>query len=660
MKPDRNRNLLKAMQSALAFSESLYSHLHTGFVAFDLEMNIIYWGRYLETVTGVSRDQALGQSVEAVLPFLKIPPDAANLQKSVQGVSSASTNEWRNSKGQPQKYFHLTFRPLRSEADESGEILGGVISFVDETETKLASHRLHETELRFQNMADHSPVLLWMSGTDGLCNFFNQTWLNFTGRTLEQEWGVGWAEAVHHEDFQRSMDTYMSSFNARKPFEMEYRLLRHDGQYRWILDRGAPRYLPGQIFAGFIGSCIDITDRKIAEYELLKAKRRAEAANEAKGNFLAVVSHEIRTPLGIVLGFSDLLASESTTPSDKLNLVNSIRRNGILLSNIVNSILDLSKIEAGKYEVDKVPVLLSGVLDEICMMMELYATEKGLCFDLRLAPALPKKILTDPLRVKQILLNVIGNAIKFTTQGSVTIEVNLIKGSDDSARLQIEVADTGEGIHPETSDKIFEAFTQADSSMTRKHGGTGLGLTLARQLAASLGGNVVLKKTALGVGSVFAIDLSVSVLPDDCEIPQPKGAAPPLLERSTSQLLMGRHVLVVDDSKDNQALVSLFLKTVGATVDFADNGALGVEKALAGQYDAILMDIQMPVKDGYEALADLQKVHYHKPVIALTAFAMTQDRENLLSRGFNEYLSKPIDRAGLIKTIARVLQLEPH
>lgn len=508
-------------------------------------------------------------------------------------------------------------------------------------------HQLHETEMRFKNMADSSPVLLWMAGTDGLCTFFNQTWLDFTGRTLEQEWGVGWCEAVHHEDFQRCMDTYISHFNARMPFEMEYRLLRKDGQYRWILDRGAPRYLPDQSFAGYIGSCTDITDLKNAKEALSQAKYAAEAANQAKSQFLAAMSHEIRTPLGVILGFAELLVSEGKTTHDeaeKQNWLSSIKRNGTLLSNIINNILDLAKIEAGKIDAKPTVVELQSLLNDLSGLMSLYATERGICFSVRAEDSAPKAILTDPTLFKQILVNIIGNAIKFTSSGSV--DVVFARPAHGTDHLSVTIKDTGEGMTAEAAARIFDPFTQADGSTTRRHGGTGLGLTLAQRLARILGGDVTLLRSELGQGTTFHVQIAAPTVDIRRTLKGPWPTTP-----GHKDILHGCRVLLVEDSKDNQALITRMLTLAGASVQTADHGEEGVSKALQQHFDAILMDIQMPVKDGYEALRELRQAGYTRPVIALTAFALQQEREQALAQGFDEHLSKPVDRTGLVETL---------
>lgn len=655
---------------SIELADRILEPLSAGLFTFDRDLRYTFWGKNIERMTGIAERDALGGIAPEMFPFLVENGDINKFRDALAGRVSNSSGEYHVPSTGFRGFYNAHFFPLK---DERG-VVGVAVVIVDTSERRTSELRLQETEQRFRTMADNSPVLLWMSGPDGLCNFFNQTWLEFTGRSLEEEWGVGWAELVHHEDFQRCMDVYAAHFNARTPFEMEYRLLRKDGEYRWILDRGAPRYLPDKSFAGFIGSCIDITDRKRAEEELLSAKRTAEVASEAKSNFLAVVSHEIRTPLGIILGFSELLASEAQSNSEKLNWVNGIKRNGALLSNIINSILDLSKIEAGKLELAASEISLGELIDEIACLMELQAAEKGLSFSIRSDASDAKdldRIVVDPLRLKQILVNVIGNAIKFTTSGGVEVRCHSLRIAPDSCRIFFDVIDTGVGLRQGQSNLIFEPFTQADGSMTRTYGGTGLGLTLARKLARSLDGDVRLLASEPGKGSTFQIEIAAKVamaLPLEVKSAasdglQPSSGGVELVKGASASPsavvalpLKGMRVLIVEDSRDNQILIGRFLKAAGGTVEYADDGVSGVEKALndeGGGFDVVLMDIQMPRKDGYEALADLQKNAFSTPVVALTAYALKQDRERILERGFIEHLSKPVDRGRLIEVVGR-------
>lgn len=397
----------------------------------------------------------------------------------------------------------------------------------------------------------------------------------------------------------------------------------------------------------------DVTNYKQIQTELVTAKEAAESANHTKSAFLANMSHEIRTPLGAVLGFSELLVNSDLTPSDRVNSVEVIQRNGRLLSNIINDILDLSKVEAGKLELERVEVPFTEVMKEIGSVLNLEALEKGLELTVVSEGPVPKQIQTDPLRLRQILLNLVGNAIKFTKRGSVSVKVKLMSEPSGRMKLAFIVQDTGEGIAPEQAERLFQPFTQADVSTTRRFGGTGLGLVLSRKLAQALGGNVELTETKLGVGSTFTLTIDPGTSAElifqssHAEIIKPVAKK---MERSHA--LKQLKILLVEDSPDNQELIKRILKFAGAEVEIASNGREGVEKALKGDYSLVLMDLQMPEMDGYEATKRLREQGYAKPIIALTAHAMKEEQQRTKAGGFNDHITKPIDQRALVQTLA--------
>lgn len=395
---------------------------------------------------------------------------------------------------------------------------------------------------------------------------------------------------------------------------------------------------------------IEVLLRKQQE-ELKVAKELAESANTAKSAFLANMSHEIRTPLGAVMGFSELMLASEQSASEKQKCVDAIKRNGKLLSNIINDILDLSKVEAGKIDVEKVEVPLNEILTDINMLLDLEATEKGLKLNVTTRGQVPSRIKTDPLRLRQILFNIVGNAIKFTDQGSITITIEQT-GRGAKPLLSFTVRDTGRGISTEQSKRLFEPFAQADSSTTRRFGGTGLGLVLSKKLAISLGGNVVLQESDLGQGSCFIVTIDPGEgLSQSTQAFVPNKPQPAATVEEAPIKLNQLRILLVEDSLDNQLLVSRMLRMSGAVVETAINGREGVEKAITGAYAIILMDLQMPEMDGHAATQELRRLKYQGPIIALTAHAMAEERQRCIVSGFNSHLSKPINRKTLLETL---------
>lgn len=383
----------------------------------------------------------------------------------------------------------------------------------------------------------------------------------------------------------------------------------------------------------------------------------AEVANMTKSAFLANMSHEIRTPLGAVLGFSELMLNPDASVSERFNNMEIIKRNGELLSNIINDILDLSKVEAGKLEVERVDVPFNEVMAEIGSLLNLEATEKGITLRVTSEGIIPAMIKTDPLRLRQILLNIVGNAIKFTQKGSVEVKVKLLAEVDRNTKLAFIIKDTGEGITADQASRLFMPFTQADPSTTRRFGGTGLGLALSKKLANILGGDITLKESTPNLGSTFMVTIdpgtSQEVLFQSGQFAHQITNIPDLDQPVP---LKNLKILIVDDSYENQVLIKKFLAMAGATSETASNGREAVEKALKGNFSLILMDLQMPEMDGYEATKELRAKGFKRPIIALTAHAMKEDRRRCLEQGFDDHMTKPINRHLLLQALAEYVE----
>jgi signal transduction histidine kinase len=398
----------------------------------------------------------------------------------------------------------------------------------------------------------------------------------------------------------------------------------------------------------------DIREENKHIAELTQAKQAAECANRAKSEFLANMSHEIRTPLGAVLGFADLITNTNVTADERKSFTSAIQRNGELLTNIISDILDLSKVEVGKLNVERKETKLKEVLNDVMTILGRTAHEKQVALVLSFDNSVPWMISTDHLRLRQVLLNIVGNAIKFTERGSVKLDIKLAKDESGKSLLKFNITDSGKGISEEQAKNLFKPFSQADSSIVRKFGGTGLGLVLSRHLCHLLGGDLVLTESTPGKGSVF----TVTVDPNPYEIHDRISEAT-AEKKSSSEMpnirLDGNRILLVDDSPDNQFFISKVLKIAGAEVDIADNGSEALQKAKFGNYQVCLMDIQMPVMDGYEAASEMKKMKCGFPIIALTAHALKEVRQQCIESGFSDYISKPINRNELIEHIYNLI-----
>lgn len=384
--------------------------------------------------------------------------------------------------------------------------------------------------------------------------------------------------------------------------------------------------------------------------QLETSRKEAVEANRAKSDFLANMSHEIRTPLGAVLGFAELLMDAGVSDREKQVYSTAIKRNGQMLSALIDDILDLAKVESGRIEIEKIEFSLPELFSEIVTALEPKASKKGLPIIVQKSSEAPDFVVADPIRLKQILVNIIGNSIKFTSHGSITVRVKA-EGEPTSPLLKIEVEDTGIGISPKQTARLFEPFTQADTSTTRRYGGTGLGLVLSQKLARAMGGDLQLKWSIPGGGTCFEISVSVMATQMKKAEPQREPARDFIPEHLP---LGGSRILLVDDSLDNQLLISRILRLLGAEVELANDGMEGVEKALAHTYDVVLMDLQMPRLGGVEATRLLREKGYKHPIVALTAHALKEDRQRCLSVGCTDYLTKPIQRTHLVQVLERV------
>ena len=540
---------------------------------------------------------------------------------------------------------------------------------VDIDERKRIEEALRQASLRLQTLADNLPGLVY-SYRRFPCGRREHIYLGPRG--LEEI--VGPKNAARMRADLDYHDTLLhpdekDSFSPLRPgpegkplqFNREYRLRHDDGVYRWVDSRstGFPQPDGSVIWHGLM---INISRRKRAEEELRlhsdtlertnrelnEAILQAESAIQARGRFLATMSHEIRTPLTAILGFAELLL-EAPGPDRLEESLELIRDNGHYLLRIINDVLDYSKIEAGKLTLEREPFAPATLLGELRALMRVRAEAKGLSISVEVDPQLPAALQGDVTRLRQILLNLLGNAIKFTPAGGITLRCRYLEG--EPPQLRFDVEDTGIGLPPGDPERLFEAFVQADASDTRAFGGTGLGLAISRSLARLLGGDITAYALPAG-GACFSLRL-----PAELEPVAVSGQTP---IPSAVESLQGR-ILVVEDNATNRMLVRLLLEAAGATVEDAADGQAALARVAAAQaagtsYAAILMDIQMPELDGYEVTRRLRALGCRTPIVALTAHALDGHRERCLAAGCDAYCAKPIDRVELLGVLAAQME----
>ncbi len=567
---------------------------------------------------------------------------------------------------------------LQRLADYMAPLLESQLRSQAHARDKQRSEAALRDQLQFlETLLDTIPSAIFYKDTEGRYLGCNETFCRWMRVTREQVIGK-----TVHEVYEPAL--------AEKYAEMDSSLLRAGGRqiYEFVLHKpnGAPRNVlfhkatyrdaSGEV-AGLVGIATDITERKETEAALAVAKQQAEAANRAKSDFLANMSHEIRTPMTAILGFAEMLLRGGLDDDAARSHLKTIHRNGEILLELINDILDLSKIEAGKMELEFARASPFALVEGVRTLMDVRAAEKNLDFRVDYRFPLPAVVNTDATRLRQILVNLLGNAVKFTERGRVRLQVVCDRGKNGATQLRFVVKDSGIGMSDDAVGRLFQPFTQADNSTTRRYGGTGLGLAISQRLANLLGGRIDVQSEA-GVGSTFTVHMELA--PGDAaefvdSLPQaddrPGGDDPvegPRKEEdeTRSECFSGR-VLLAEDGLDNQRLIGLLLAKAGLDVDVAEDGEKACRLAAESQeqgkpYDLILMDMQMPRVDGYEATQRLRREGWTGPVIALTAHAMSGDRERCLDVGCTDYLSKPVQRDVLLDMVARHLQPDevPH
>lgn len=582
----------------------------------------------------------------------------------LEGRTEAYLNEFRAFvKSGELRWFSGT--GMIAERDAEGKPKRIIGTNMDITDRKRAEARLRATLDRLKMATDAAHIGIWSwSFADDMLDWDERMYEIYGVDPNRYPKGIGyqvWFDAVHPEDKQKATDEMGLSKKRNLPSYREYRIVRPSGVVRHIQCASVVDFGADGKPIKMIGINRDITEQRDLETSLREAKFAAEAANLAKSNFLAHMSHEVRTPLTAVLGYADMLSDQAITDTEAADAVNSIRRNGEHLLTILDDVLDLSKIEAGRMLIESIPASPWQVAFDAVTILKIRAADKQVHLSAQPSTDLPQSCLLDPTRARQVLVNLLSNAVKFTPPGgSIDMKV-----SCDSDSIFFDVCDTGIGMSQDQIAHVFEPFRQADSTTTRRFGGTGLGLTITVKLVELMNGSVSVRSEP-GKGSHFLVRLPLvwpaATQAQVFETPQALVDHTSRKHKSKNSLTVPRflgRILLADDSEDNRRVVLHLLKRHGLSADVAVNGVEAVEAARRADYDLILMDMQMPEMDGFEATRFLRNTGMRLPIIALTASTMTQDRIKAFDAGCTEYLSKPVEPKAFMETLARFLDNAP-
>ena len=622
----------------------------------DADGRVTRLNRIAEELTGWSSEEAGGRPLEEIFVIVnestRETVDNPALRALREGITVGLANHTvllaRNGKEHP---IDDSAAPIR---DEFQQIAGSILVFRDVSQQREHERLLSLSENRFRKAIVHAAMPIVMHDDAGTVLAASEAWGQSSRTPIRSGQPIpAWLMKVYMDHLPPGSG--LSELSAIQGTEVTFQT--PDGEDRvWSVSASVTRPRDEEGAAVIVSIAEDISDRVQSRRELVRSREEAEAASRSRGEFLANMSHEIRTPMTAIMGHADILRENLQDP-DNLQWVETIIRNGNSLLQIINDILDLSKIDAQKLQITPQPVQPSELLADIESLMTPSADSKRIGFSIHFDGPIPKEIQTDPIRLRQILVNLVGNAIKFTDRGFVRVDVRYELAT---GKLRFKIRDTGIGIADEHRHRIFESFEQADSSHSRSFGGTGLGLAISRRLALALGGDISVE-SELNAGSAFELcidcgDVSRSDLIDaTLRIRSEKRSSP------EPRLLPQCTVLAVDDRRDIRFLVRRLVENAGGTVIDATNGQEAVDLLVKKQdfsdsIDVVVMDMQMPIMDGYAAARRLRELNCAVPILALTANAMVEDREACLNAGCNDYCTKPIDARIFLEKIQQLVE----
>ncbi|HYH08148.1 MAG TPA: PAS domain S-box protein [Thermoanaerobaculia bacterium] len=630
-----------------------------GWWQYDMKTGQVFWDERVRAMYGV---EAESQGYDEVLKRIH-PDDAARVDAAIAAATNPrdpqpysveyrlllpdGSTRWIASKGQA---------IFEGEGDERRVALF-VGTALDVTDAKTAETALQTSEARFRQLADSMPQLVWTAAADGVIDYFNRPFYEYTGMTETTVARDFWDEVIHPDDFDSMTGAFAHSVRTGMPFEAEFRMRRKsDGAYRWFVARALPVRDAATGETRWFGTSTDVDDRRrlLEENERLLASERAarsdaERASRTKDEFLATLSHELRTPLSAILGWTQLLTGSGNTPEEIDEGISVISRNARVQAQIIDDLLEMSRVTSGKIRLDVQEIEIAEVIEAAVATIRPAAEAKGVHIDTVLPP-LGEPMTGDTNRLQQVFWNLLSNAVKFTPpEGRVEVRLE-----SHAPYVEVRVSDTGEGIRPEFLPYLFERFRQADSTTTRRHAGLGLGLAIVKQLVELHGGSVEAASDGPGRGSMFTVRLPLVAAQQKPDVSDgaPDERRPLLLPLVEPARIAGVRVLVVDDEADARDVAHRMLEECGAAVVTAASAQEAVTLLGEGPFDVLVSDIGMPNEDGYSLIRNVRARWPELPAIALTAYAAAEDRERTLGAGYRLHLSKPVEAAQLIAAVA--------
>ena len=639
---------LKSSEALLRDTQQL---THSGSWEMDLVTGKNYWSAEAFRIFGLE-PKGYGPTTEEFDKMIH-PDDREKYLESIRMAlkgGSSSNYDLRIIKADGEvRYIQAIGKPFHNDNGQAVKLYGAII---DITDHKRAEEEIRAKQEQLKSFIEFSPAAIAIFDKEMRYIAASNIWKK--DYKLERKNIIG---VCHYDMFPESShrwkEIHQRGFAGEVLSNPEDSYARKNGRVQWFRWEIRPWYEKDDEIGGIIMFTETITERKEAEQALVKAKEQAENAAQAKTQFLSTMSHEIRTPMNAVIGFTHLLLQNPR--EDQVEYLKILKFSGENLLVLINDILDFSKIEAGKLEFEDVDFSVKDLIRNTRSALVQRANEKGIQVKLMIDEDLPDAVIGDPVRLGQILTNLITNAIKFTDEGKVLVVASLVSQDDDYTTICFEVKDTGIGIPEDKQETIFESFTQASSDTTRKYGGTGLGLTITKRLLEMQGSRIKLESEP-GKGSTFYFDLKLKR--SSLKLDKEKGIDQPIATKS----LKGTRVLLAEDNQINVLLAKQFLKQWDVECDVAENGAIAVQLAKTNTYDIVLMDLQMPEMDGYTAAEEIRKLEpvekYKKlPIIALTASAMLDNKDRAFVVGMDDYVSKPFNPDDLYKKIAYYRQI---